>query len=256
MAEDGGEAAFYNTYFYRGNRLLALVTFEGGLVYGLYQDDFSAPPVSEFSYAGFFVGKRTLSRGSTQTYAGVDFNFESGTVDPMDLSLSISLRESQVVPNRVIAFGELHRPGQEADIISATRADEAAAAQTDTSRMAGGYSGYARSVGDGLQVTAAVDAGGAFHVESVAGCTISGTLSARPLGNLFDATAAMGKACPSEAGSYAGHALRVPSTGQLLVVLTSERRENGTLLVLLRDELATSKAKPPPDSTFGWRQRF
>lgn len=203
-------------------------------MHGFYGQDISSPlPLGEYAYAGFFIGTETSETGSVRTYTVREFDFDGRTERSEELSLTFGTSTSAVVAPFDYAFGRLRRTGEPTEIFSARREPLAEKARTDSTGLAAAYSGYIRSVASSARATATMDAAGTFVAETPEGCTINGKMAPRAVGNLFDVDATMNNRCPSPAGPFTGHALRAPSTKQLLLMLTSGDKENGTFLSLL-----------------------
>ena len=80
VRSDEGVARFYYTPFFRDGRLLTLVTFEGGLVYGFYQSDFRAPTYPDYAYAGFFAAQLSPAHVGPPSRVGTEYRFDEKEV--------------------------------------------------------------------------------------------------------------------------------------------------------------------------------
>jgi hypothetical protein len=96
---DQGAVRYYSTLYFQQNQLLALMSFDGGFIYGFYQPDLSTPVYPDFAYAGFFVVKRDSS-ASPENRVGTNFDFDAHArsdvsllnVDANDLRFTATLQ--------------------------------------------------------------------------------------------------------------------------------------------------------------------
>ena len=220
----GDPVAYYSTMTYRGSRILALMVFEGGPVYGFFQSDYvNAPQTPEFVHAGFFVGQLDSQPPPLSRYKAREFDYERKAAGPVDVTLEgLSLQS---------VSGSIQREIGSSDTFTATYAADALK-PTDTSMLAGRYTGTLRSVSEEGTLQASVDADGTLSATMPGGCTVTTQLKARPRGNAYDAEAVLGPLCPTLAGHYAGRALQSWANNNLYVMLTSEGFDKGVFLHL------------------------
>jgi hypothetical protein len=213
LEEDQGTVRFYATSFSRSDSL-ALIQFEGGLIYGFYQSDISRPTYPEFAYAGFFV--------SGPDHAGYDFDFDAKARIPISL-LGFSATEKALDATLHAASGDesLVAPRAPGDTLA-----------TDTSLLPGTYAVQVRSVRGGLKGAASVDTNGTLSAALADGCVIAVKLASRPLANLYDAAATIGIGCPLGSGAFSGHALQNAATRNVYVLLVSPAGEGLMLLAV------------------------
>lgn len=222
--DDAGDPiAYYSTMTYRDNRILALMVFEGGPVYGFFQSDSNAPEPPEFVYAGFFVGQLDSQPPPQSRYKGQEFDFDRKAASPVEVTL-------EGLPLQSVS-GSIRRETGGSDTFTASYA-AAARRPTDTSMLAGHYTGKLRSVTEEGSLQASVDAEGNLSATMPGGCTVTTQLKARPRGNAYDAEAVLGPLCPTLAGRYTGRASQSWANDNIYVMLTSEGFEKGVFLHL------------------------
>ena len=219
---DSGLVAYYGTYGFRGSRLLALIVFEGGLVYGFYQSDFTSAIFPEFAYAGFFVGESSSPGEAKATYRGYDYDFERKTTYPSVVTLEVS-------PARL--DGLLKDAGRDDDTFAAYSFAETSTTPT-IPRTLRDYDGYIRTVNQSMSIQASLSVAGVFSLSDGAGCTVRGNLAPRPIGNLLDAEATFSASCAAPAGRYTGHALQAFNANNVYVMLTKEGLTGGVFIQL------------------------
>ena len=78
-------------------------------------------------------------------------------------------------------------------------------------------------------MSGAVDSSGNLSF-SGEGCTVAGTLTARPFANVYDAAMTLTGACPVPSGLYAGHAFQSFSTGQIDLMVTDASGGQGLFM--------------------------
>ena len=220
VSEDAGSARYYAGSF-RQNQSIALMSFDGGLVYGLYQDEFLGPAAPEFAYAGFFKASFSGS-DRTRPRSGQDFRFNS----------------RQRVDVRLVDF-DIREDSLDVSVQSAAGTEPNWAARatidqwpTDSSLLAGSYVLQARSTDDSLKGQATISAAGEIQAVLPNGCQVSVTLRGRPSGNLYDSTAQFGAFCAVARGSLKGHAFQSYPTRNVYVLLTAGSSV-GVLLLLV-----------------------
>jgi hypothetical protein len=216
LRPDEGVARFYDTQFFRGTRSLALLTFEGGLVYGFYQSDFAAPTYPEYAYAGFFVAQPPSG-------IGTEYNFESGEVSAIRLELSAQSGSN--------VFGTLKEVPPSEDATFSARESANAQLPTDPGMLPGAYTVQARAPSASFKATAALDAAGNLSIASGA-CTVAAKLSPRQLGNLYNAVGAIAPGCNLGAGAFSGHAVQAHVTRNIYLLLTAPGQQ-GVMLLLV-----------------------
>jgi hypothetical protein len=219
---DSGAVSYYSDSFFRGNHSLSLILFEGGLVYGFYQSDYSAAVFPQFVYAGFFVGTTDAPPNASATYRITDFNFDDKVANPATLTLTAQ-GSTQV-------SGQLAVPGGASDAIVAR--SETSTTPTVTATLGGTYGGYIRSVDGGSALSASLSAAGQLSASTAGGCTFTATLTPRELGNLYDTEATLSAACPSPAGHYRGHALQSYGTRNVYLMLVDNGMTHGVFVQL------------------------
>jgi hypothetical protein len=222
LRADAGPVKYHSQMYFRENRLLLLMSFEGGLVYGFYQSDFTAVEYPAYAYAGLVVARRAPGEAAGGPVEGVEHSFEEGIARPVRLTLAID--EFGVAQGSLTPL-----PGGPASPIVAFESD-VSTLPTDTSRLNGDFAVQGRSVGGSLKFGARVTEG---RLSAVAegGCAIEASLQPRPLGNLHDVQALLGPGCPLGAGSFAGHAFQAYNTDNVYVFLESS--SGGALMLLL-----------------------
>ena len=216
LRPDEGAARFYDTQSFRGTRALALLTFEGGLVYGFYQSDFAASTYPEYAYAGFFVAQPPLG-------IGTEYNFEDGEASAIRLELGTQSGSN--------VFGTLKQVPPSEDSTFSVRESANAQLPTDPALLPGAYSTQARAPGESFKAAGVLDAVGNLSVTSGA-CTVVAKLSPRQLGNLYDAAGTIGPNCNLGTGSYSGHAMQAHVTRNIYLLLTAPGQQ-GVMLLLV-----------------------
>ena len=216
--------AYYSTMTYRDSRILALMVFEGGPLYGFFQvADYTVQEPPAFVYAGFFVGQLDSQPPPLSRYKGYEFDFDRKEAGPVEVTLEgLSLQS---------VSGSIQREVGQSDTFTASSA-AAALRSTDTSMLAGHYTGTLRSVTEEGHLQASVDAEGNLSATMPSGCTVTTQLKARPRANLYDAEAVLGPLCPTLAGPYTGRAAQSWANNNIYVMLTSEGFEKGVFLHL------------------------
>lgn len=220
----GSPVAYYSTMTYRNDRILALMVFEGGPVYGFFQSDYyNAPEPPQFVYAGFFVGQLDSQPPPLSRYKGQEFDFDRKAAGPVEVTLEgLSLQS---------VSGSIRHEAGSSDTFTANYS-ATARKPTDTSMLAGRYTGTLRSVTEEGSLQASVDADGNLSATMPGGCTVTTQLKARPQGNAYDAEAVLGPLCPTLAGHYTGRAAQSWGNDNIYVMLTSEGFEKGVFLHL------------------------
>jgi hypothetical protein len=216
LRPDEGAARFYDTQFFRGTRALALLTFEGGLVYGFYQSDFATPAYPEYAYAGFFVAQ--LPSG-----IGTEYNFEGGEVSEVGLELGAQSGSN--------LFGTLKQVPPSEDSAFSVRESANAQLPTDPVSLPGAYAVQARAPGASFKAGGVLDAVGNLSVTSGA-CTLTAKLLPRQLGNLYDAAGTLGPNCNIGTGAFSGHAIQAYVTRNIYLLLTAPGQQ-GVMLLLV-----------------------
>jgi hypothetical protein len=222
LQSDEGAARFDYTYFFREGRLLALVTFEGGLVYGFYQSDFSAPTYPEYVYAGFFTARLDTLRDEALLRVGTEYRFEERNAVPIELRLA--------APSGDTVFGILTQVNTGEESPFSVRESTNSRLPTDPTTLPGAYAVQARSPSSSFKATGTVDADGRLSV-ATGNCSLEAVLSPRQLGNLYDAVATVGSGCQIGEGRYTGHALQAYGLPNFYVFLTAPGR--GGIMLLL-----------------------
>lgn len=224
LRPDEGAVRFYSDQSFRSHQPLALLTFEGGLVYGFYQSDFRAPVFPEYVYAGFFVAQ-PASQLESGLRAGREYSFDAGEVSSVQLELeapfpdSILGRLTQVSTSESATFSALESADSERP--------------TDRAALPGTYAVQARSSEASFKASGTVDASG--NLSLIAGaCTVTAELSPRRLGNLYDAAATLSADCPLGAGPFSGHAVQSYGARNVFLMLTAPGRR-GVMLLLVPD---------------------
>jgi len=222
--EDGGAVSYYQTSGFRGNRLLSLIAFEGGLVYGFYQSDFAAPVFPEYAYAGFFVA-RPQSGDDASPKEGMEFDFDAHTAIAVTLAASITSGDKF---SGVLRGSTDRQP----DTIFAARSS-VSDIRTNTTTLGGDYDYQARSPRGSFVGVSTVSAEMTLHSQYSADCTVEAALRPRPLGNLYAVTAQIGPACSVGNGSFSGYGVQAYATGNVYLLLTNATGE-GIMLLLTR----------------------
>jgi hypothetical protein len=222
LQPDGGAARFDSTFFFRGGRLLALVTFEGGLVYGFYQSDFAAPTYPDYAYAGFFTARLDTQRREAFLRVGTEYRFDERDAVPIELRLATPVGDT--------VFGILAQVNTGEESTFSVRESTNSRLPTDLTTLPGAYSVQARSPSSSFKATGSIDADGRLSV-ATGNCSIEATLSPRQLGNLYDAVATVGSGCHLGEGRYTGHALQAYGLRNFYVFLTAPGR--GGIMLLL-----------------------
>ena len=217
-----GTVRFYDTQFFRGNRLLGLLTFEGGLIYGFYQSDFSAPTYPEYTYAGFFVAQPAPQQGPT-VRAGTEYNFDDGEVSAIRLELGAQSGDN--------VFGTLTQVPTSAESTFSARESGNSQLATDPASLPGTYAVQARSPGASIKATGVLDAAGNLSVGTGA-CAMEAKLSPRQFGNLYDVAATLAPNCNLGAGAFTGHAIQAFVTRNVYLLLTAPG-QGGVMLLLV-----------------------
>lgn len=215
--------SFYSDAPFRGNRPLSLILFEGGLVYGFYQSDYSAAVFPQFAYAGFFVGTADAPGDAAATYRITDFDFDAKSANAGTLTLTGG--------GSTTVSGQLSVSSGATDSIGGAYAS-VSTAPTDTATLARAYGGYIRSVAGGAALAATLTAAGQLSASTSTGCSVSATLKPRPLGNLYDVKANLGTSCPAPVGPYRGHAFQSLLSRNVYLMLTSDGYKDGVLVHL------------------------
>ena len=222
LRPDEGAARFDYTYFFRDGRFLALLTFEGGLVYGFYQSDFAAPTYPEYAYAGFFTASHSSRYNQDLVRVGTEYRF-----DERD-AISIKLRLAD--PSGDTVFGILTQANGGEESPFSVRESTNSQLPTELATLPGAYAVQARSASGSFKASGTVDAHGRLSIASGL-CSIETSLSPRLLGNLYDVVAIVSSGCQLGEGSYTGHALQAYGLSNLYVFLTAPGR-NGIMLLL------------------------
>jgi hypothetical protein len=229
QSEDAGPVRFLSTsYNFRGNQLLLLMSFAGGLTYGFYQADFTRPSY-EYAYDGMFVVRRLPGARSSDPTIGLDYDFQNGTTRPATLALA--------APNEFgIALGALTNvvavPPANTTVTEPIGARESDNASLDTNptTLSGTYAVQGRSVNASLKFPARID-NGRLTAMAADGCALEATLQPRPKGNVYDVKATFGPGCPIAAGAFEGHALQAYVADNVILLLESPT-QGGVMLLL------------------------
>lgn len=238
---DDGPVKYYSATF-RQSQLVSLMSFDGGLVYGFYQDDFTQPQFPEFAYAGFFVASPSASAPDAKTRIGQDYRFN--TRETVRLSL-VDLHAT----DRDLTASIQSNLETEALVASRAPIDELS---TDTSTLQGDYAVQARSTIDSRKGTASIDPAGSVRIDLPDGCIVTGSLNGRRKGNLYDAGLTFSASCSVANGLHVGHAFQRYSTRNTYVLLTS-KSGSGVLLLLSPDAApqanrTASSVRPTPSA--------
>ncbi|MFM2059321.1 MAG: hypothetical protein RLY71_3706 [Pseudomonadota bacterium] len=220
MRTDFGKVHYYDTNF-RQNQLVSLMMFEGGLVYGFYQDELPQQPSPEFTYAGFFVASRGAQGSSDSVRVGKDYRFN--TRETFAISLS-----DFAATDQALSFGIESNQGTENLQASRETTDEL---DTNSASLPGTYLVQARSTVESLKGNASIGESGALQIELPGACQVTGLLAARPKGNLYDTSVKFASGCSLASGKFSGHAFQSFLTGVTYVMLTSTTGD-GVLLLL------------------------
>ena len=221
---NSGPVSYYSDSLYRSGRFLGLMVFDGGLLYGFYQIDVADVPGASYYYAGFTAAKRPVEQGVNAPYQGFDFDFERGTALPVEVTLEQH--------SAGVYFGALNLEGAEDHAFRVEYAP-VSTEPTQPGKLAHRYGGYARAVKGSAAVQANADPDGNLSIYNDAGCAMAGTLKARPLGNLYDATMTVGASCPVAPGRYSGPGLQSFNTSNVYLMLTSEDLSVGLFVHLV-----------------------
>lgn len=226
LGVDGGQVADYAaTGAFRSGRTVAFSVFEGGLVHLFYQSDFSVQPFPVYAYAGFFVGT-TTDTGANRIYQGIDFDFDAAAAYPSTLSLAFAAPYSSA-GGQLIHLGASDSMGD-----PVYGAYSSISTQSTTPTISGQYTAYVRSVTSSLaQMTATVDSQGVLAVNG-GGCTVNGSLFARPLANVYNASVTLVGRCPAASGTYTGHAFQSYITGNIYLMVTDSSGHQGVFVHL------------------------
>ena len=220
---DAGPVAYYGDFFFRGAHPLSLMVFSGGRIYGFYQSDYSAPQFPTYVYQGFFVASSVPGGGSVDLYRGHDFNFDRKQADPIDVTLS-NQSENQI-------FGVIASQGGAEDSYFGSYAS-ISNEPTQLTDLPGTYAGQFRSLRESSTLKATLDVSGTLSAETSGGCRIAGKLTARPIGNLYDAEVALSGSCAGQFGEFRGPAFQSLVTRNVYAMLTNEQLEDGVFLHL------------------------
>jgi len=222
QAPEAGPVAYYSTYFFRESQLLALMVFSGGRFYGFYQSNFRDPQFPTYYYQGFFVASSVPGGGSVDLYRGHDFNFDQRQSTPVTATLQYPA-EDQV-------FGAVTSQTGPEDVFAGRYSSSAE--PTKVADLPGAYAGQFRSLRTSSTLKATLNGSGALSAQTPEGCLLTGRLSARPTGNLYDAEVNLSGSCGGVVGPYRGPALQSQLTRNVYLMLTTEQLDDGVFLHL------------------------
>jgi len=229
LPEDSGPVRYLSQPSFRGQRLLLLMSFKGGLTYGFYQFDSASPVPIGYAYAGLFIVKRPPDASEKEPASGLDFNFEQGLSSEATLVLSPPNEHGITLGTLRVSSARSPASTPEVTELALTESHNSTL-DTSSARLAGTFAAQGRSTSGSLRFAATIE-NGRLRAAAVDGCEIDARLVPRPKGNLYDVTANLGVGCALGAGDFSGHALQDYLVGNVFVFLESPQRA-GVMLLL------------------------
>lgn len=220
---DAGPVRYYDSFFsFRDDQLIAVMVFDGGLLYGFYQaprDKLSSDP---YVYDGFFVGHKRLRitrrADGAPYYEGIEYAFASHSAAPVDITI-------ETYEGNVFGATLEHGASTVESFGLSEEFPQASAIPADPATLEGLYAGTFRSVDADRTVTASVDAHGSISATSTQDdCMAQIETTPLPTGFLYSTTAILGAGCGADAGRYSGHAFQSLLTRNIYVLLTDGPR--------------------------------